>query len=78
MASKDFYMNPQQLSVFFLDALKRDGHTKLVGWRSAPSGLSRVGGSPAGIDVLTAAGKVLHVSTDAKGVVRLLDITQDA
>ena len=78
MASTDFYMNPQQLSVFFVDALKREGHKRLVGWRSAPAGLSRVGGSPGGIDVLTAEGKILRVSTNASGVVEVFDITVEA
>ena len=78
MASTDFYMNPGQLSVFYVDALKNAGHKQLVGWRSAPSAPSRVGGSPGGIDVLTGDGTVFRVSTDSRGVVQLLDITADA
>ena len=77
MASTDFFMNPQQLSVFYVTALKREGHTNLVGWRSAPAGLRRGGGSPQGVDILTAEGRVLQVSTNAVGVVIVEDITAE-
>jgi hypothetical protein len=76
MASTDFFMNPQQLSVFYTDALKKQGHPKLVGWRSSPSGYQR-GRSPGGVEVLTADGTVFRVATGPGGVVELDDITSD-
>ena len=77
MASTDFLLRPSTLSVFYIDALKRHGHTNLVGWRSAPLKTARTG-SPQGVDVLTAEGKVLRVGTAFGGVVEVQDITGDA
>jgi hypothetical protein len=74
MASTDFYLRPETLSTFYVDALKRDGHTKLVGWRSAPLRTQRTG-SPQGVDVLTTEGRILRVETGLGGRVEVEDIT---
>ncbi len=76
MASSDFYMNPQQLSVFYTDALRKAGHPKLVGWRSSPAGFQR-GRSPGGVEILCGDGAIFRVATGPGGVVELDDITED-
>ena len=77
MASTDFYLDPKTLSVFFVDAITKAGHGSIVGWRSSP--MSRqpgASGSPQGVDVLTADGRVLRVGTVPGGVVEVIDITE--
>ena len=76
MASTDFYMHPRALSVFYTDALKREGHDDLVGWRSSPV-RSSTGVSPQSVEVLTASGKVLRVGTGARGVVNVEEIPRE-
>lgn len=72
----DYFLRPTALSWFFLDEMARQGHKQIVGWRTSGYPTRGRGGSPQGVEVLTAAGRILSVAAGPDGKVFVDDVTE--